>query len=380
MKYLPLVLANLGRHKRRTILTILSVALALFLFASLRTVVTTINASSRFGGARRLVALNATGLVFPLPLSYANRIKAMPGVHNVSWANWFGGRYGDGKRFFANFAVDPESYLAMYPEIVIPPDQRQAFLQDRTGALIGKRLLSEFGWKLGQNVTLQGTIFPGDWTFTVRAVYTPTDPAIGDDVLIFHHEYFDERIGRAGIAGWYIVEINDASQAPGIAKQIDDAFRNSSSPTKTGTEREFQASFATMWGNVSLLMGTIGLAVVFAILLVTANAMMMSARERTGEVAVLKTIGFSDRLLFGLVMLEAGVLALTGAFLGLGGAKLLYKATNFNAAGFLPGFNVTTATLILGAAVAVGLMLASGLVPALRAARLPIVQALRHVE
>ena len=171
MKYLPLVLANLGRHKRRTILTILSVALALFLFASLRTVVTTIAASSQFGGARRLVALNATGLVFPLPLAYANRIKAMPGVHNVSWANWFGGRYGDGKRFFANFAVDAESYLAMYPEIVIPPDQRQAFLQDRSAALIGKRLLSEFGWKLGQNVTLQGTIFPGDWTFTVRAVY-----------------------------------------------------------------------------------------------------------------------------------------------------------------------------------------------------------------
>ena len=263
---------------------------------------------------------------------------------------------------------------------MIPPDQRQAFLQDRTGALIGKRLLSEFGWKLGQNVTLQGTIFPGDWTFTVRAVYTPTDPAIGDDVLIFHHEYFDERIGRAGIAGWYIVEINDASQAPAIAKQIDDAFRNSSSPTKTGTEREFQASFATMWGNVSLLMGTIGLAVVFAILLVTANAMMMSARERTREVAVLKTIGFGDRALFGMVMLEAGVIAVTGAVIGLGGAKLLYKATNFNAAGFLPGFNVTTATLILGVAVAVGLMLASGLVPALRAARLPIVQALRHVE
>jgi len=380
MTHLTLVRRNLSRHLRRTVLTVASVALALFLFASLRTVVTTLAMSAQFGSARRLVVTNATGIVFPLPLAYSNRLRAVPGVEAVSWANWFGGRYGDGKRFFANFAVDPESYHAMYPEIVMPPDQKQAFLQDRTGALIGKRLVSEFGWKLGQNVTLQGTIFPGDWTFTVRAVYTPTDPAIGDDVLIFHHEYFDERIGRAGIAGWYIVEINDASQAPAIAKEIDDAFRNSSSPTKTGTEREFQASFATMWGNVSLLMGTIGLAVVFAILLVTANAMMMSARERTGEVAVLKTIGFSDRLLFGLVMLEAGVLALTGAFLGLGGAKLLYKATNFNAAGFLPGFNVTTATLVLGATVAVGLMLASGLVPALRAARLPIVQALRHVE
>ena len=380
MKYLRLVVANLGRHKLRTILTILSVALALFLFASLRSVTTTLAATAQFGGARRLVTLNATGLVFPLPLSYVNRIKGMSGVTGVSWANWFGGRYGDGNTFFANFAVDPESYLAMYPEIVLPDSEKQAFIQDRTGALIGRRLISRYGWRLGQNVTLQGTIFPGDWTFTIRGVYTPTDPAVGDDVLIFHHEYFDERIGRAGIVGWYIVEIADASQAPQIAKSIDDMFRNSSSPTKTGTEREFQASFATMWGNVSFLMSTIGLAVVFAILLVTANAMMMSARERTGEIAVLKTVGFSDRLLFVLVLVEAGALALTGAVIGLGGAKLLYPAINFNGAGFLPGFKVTTSTLIVGGLVAVGLMLASGLVPALRAARLPIVQALRHVE
>jgi len=380
VKYFPLVLANLGRHKRRTILTIASVALALFLFASLRTVVTTLGATAQFGGARRLVATNATGIVFVLPLAYANRIKAMPGVQAVSWANWFGGRYGDGKRFFANFAVDAESYLAIYPEIVIPPDQREAFLRDRSAALIGERLLTQFGWTLGQNVTLQGTIFPGDWTFTIRGVYTPTDPAIGDDVLIFHHALLDERIGRAGIAGWYIIEIDDPASAPAIARTIDETFRNSSAPTKTGTEREFQASFATMWGNVSLLMSTIGVAVVFAILLVTANAMMMSARERTGEVAVLKTIGFTDRTLFVLVMVEAGTLALTGAAIGLGGAKLLYKVTNFNGMGFLPGFTVTTSTLLLGTAVAVLLMLASGLVPALRAARLPVVQALRHVE
>jgi putative ABC transport system permease protein len=380
VKYLPLILANLGRHKRRTFLTIASVALALFLFASLRTVVTTLAATAQFGGASRLVATNATGIVFTLPLAYANRIKAMPGVAAVSWANWFGGRYGDGKRFFANFAVDAESYLAMYPEIVLPADQKAAFLQDRSAALIGERLLDQFGWKLGQNVTLQGTIFPGDWTFTIRGVYTPTDPAIGDDVLIFHHALLDERIGRAGIAGWYIIQIDNPDRAGAIARSIDDVFRNSSFPTKTGTEREFQASFATMWGNVSLLMSTIGIAVVFAILLVTANAMMMSARERTGEVAVLKTIGFSDRTLFGLVMLEAGVLALTGAVIGLGGAKLLYQVTKFNGMGFLPGFNVTGVTLLLGTGVALLLMLASGLVPALRAARLPIVQALRHVE
>jgi putative ABC transport system permease protein len=207
----------------------------------------------------------------------------------------------------------------------------------------------------------------------------PTDPAIGEDALVFHHEYMEERLGRPGQAGWYILKIDKTENAPTIAKTIDDMFKNSSFATKTGTEQAFNASFATMWGNVSLLMGTIGTAVVFAILLVTANAMMMSARERTREVAVLKTIGFRDTTLFGVVMLEAGVIAVTGAVIGLGGAKLLYKSTHFNAGGFLPGFDVTTNTLVIGSAITLVLMIASGLVPAVRAARLPVVSALRQV-
>ncbi len=380
MKYFPLVLANLGRHKRRTLLTIASVALALFLFASLRTVVTTLARASQFGSARRLVMMNATGFVLPLPLSYANRLSAVKGVTKVTWTNWFGGKYGDNQRFFAQFAVDPKSYLEMYPEMVLPEDQKQAFIRERSSAIVGRRLLDLFGWRLGQDVTIQGTIYPGDWTFTIRGVYTPSDPVINDDMLLFHHDYLEERMKRPGQAGWYTLEIDDANNTAPLAKRLDDMFRNSSAPTKTGTEQAFNASFATMWGNVSLLMGTIGMAVVFAILLVTANAMMMSARERTGETAVLKTIGFTDRTLFGIVMVEAGIIALTGAFLGLGGAKLLYKATNFNAGGFLPGFDVTGRTLLLGGGIALVLMLASGLVPAVRAARLPVVEALRRVE
>ena len=379
MKFLPLVLSNLGRHKRRTVLTIVSVALALFLFASLQTVVSTLAATAAFGNARRLVSTSATGIVFTLPLSYANRLQAMPGVEAVTWANWFGGQYGDGKRFFANFAVDPKSYLEMYPEMVLPEDQKQAWIRERSSAIVGARLLDIFGWKLGQNVTLRGTIFPGDWTFTIRGVYTPSDKVLSDDMLMFHHEYLEERIGRPGQAGWYVLRIDRPENAAIVAKTIDDQFKNSSYPSKTGTEQAFNASFATMWGNVSLLMDTIGMAVVFAILLVTANAMMMGARERTREVAVLKTIGFSDGALFGLVMVEAAVIAITGAILGLGGAKLLYRATNFNAAGFLPGFDVTPRTLVVGAVVALALALASGIAPAWRAARLPVVQALRQV-
>ena len=380
MKFLPLVLANLGRHKRRTFLTITSVALALFLFASLRTVVTTLERAAQFGSARRLVMTNSTGFILPLPLSYANRLSAAKGISNVTWANWFGGKYGDNQRFFAQFAVDPKSYLEVYPEIVMPEDQKQAFIRERSSAIVGRRLLDLFGWRLGQDVTLQGTIFPGDWTFTIRGVYTPSDPVINDDMMLFHHAYLEERTGRPGNAGWYVIEIDDANNAAPIAKTLDDQFRNSSAPTKTGTEQAFNASFATMWGNVSLLMGTIGMAVVFAILLVTANAMMMSARERTGEVAVLKTIGFTDGRLFALTMLEAGLITVTGAVLGLGAAKVLYKTSNFNAMGFLPGFDVTTSTLVLGGAIALVLMLASGIVPAIRAARLPVVQALRTVE
>ena len=380
MKFLPLVLANLGRHKRRTVLTVLSVALALFLFASLRSVVTTLDASAEFGSATRMVVQNATGIVFPLPVSYASRLQATPGVQAVTWANWFGGQYGDGKRFFANFAVDPASYLAMYPEIVVPADQKAAFLQDRSSALIGSQLTRIFGWRLGQDVTLRGTIFPGDWTFTVRGIYTTTAKSIGEDALIFHYDYLDERMQHRVQPGWFVLRIADASQAPDVARSIDDGFRNSSAATKTGTEQAFQAGFVTMWGNVQFLMNSIGMAVVFAILLVTGNAMMMAARERTAEVAVLKTVGFSDRLLFALVILEAAAIALTGAALGLGGAWLLYGDGRFTFGGFLQGFTVRGPTLAAGAALAVLLAALSGLVPALRAARLPVVQALRKVE
>jgi putative ABC transport system permease protein len=380
MKFLPLVWSNLFRHKWRTVLTVLSVALALFLFASLRSVVTTLDANSRFGAANRMIVQNATGIVFPLPMSYQSRLQATPGVEAVTWANWFGGRYGDGKRFFANFAVDPESYLRMYPEMVIPEDQKQAFFRERTAAVVGKRLLEIFGWRLGQDVTLQGTIFPGDWTFTIRGVYTPSNKSIGDDAMMFHYDYLYERFQNRVSPGWYVLRIGDPSRAASVARSIDDGFRNSSDPTKTGTEQAFQAGFMTMWGNVRLLMGTIGTAVVFAILMVTANAMMMSARERTSEVAVLKTIGFTDGTLFLLVMIEATLIAGIGALLGLGGARLLYTLADTNVFGFLPGFHVSGGTLAVGASIALGLAVASGMVPAMRAARLPVVQALRKVE
>lgn len=380
MNLLPLVVANLRRHRLRTLLTVLGVALATFLFASLRSVVTTLNAGTEVASASRMVVTHATALVFPLPMSYRARLTTVPGVEAVTWANWFGGQYGDGKLFFAQFAIDPESYLAMYPEVSVPADQRAAFLAERSAALVGKGLMEKAGWRLGQNVTIRGTIFPGDWTFTIRGVYTPKVRAIDDRSFMFHYDYLDERTEHRVTPGWYVLQLRDPALAPTVAQTIDQTFRNSSAPTKTGTEKAFNQGFVTMWGNVQFLMNAIGMAVVFAILMVTANAMMMTARERTGEVAVLKTIGFTDRTLFGLVMAEAGLVTLTGAVLGLGGAKLVYAGTGFNGFGMLPGFDVTGSTLGIGVAVALLLAVASGLVPALRAARLSIVQALRHVE
>jgi putative ABC transport system permease protein len=380
MKFLPLVLANLRRHKLRTILTICGVALALFLFASLRTVTTTLNAGAKVSSASRMIVQNATAFVIPLPMSYANRLSSVPHVQSVTWANWFGGKYGDGKQFFAQFAIAPESYLAMYPELALPEDQKQAFLKERSSAVVGEGLVRKFGWKVGDNVTLQGTIFPGDWTFTIRGIYHPTLKEYGDDSFMFHYDYLYEKYPDRVTPGWFIMKIDDPNAAPTVAKTIDDQFRNSNAPTKTGTEKAFAAGFASMWGNVKLLMSTIGMAVVFAILLVTANAMMMNQRERRSEVAVMKTVGFSDQRVFGLIIVEAAVISLTGAILGLGGAILLPMVTGFGEGGFLPGFSVTPGTVIIGITVAVLLTIASGVFPAWQAAKLPIVQALRRVE
>lgn len=379
MRFFPLVWANLMRHRRRTVLTTLSVALALFLFASLRSVSTTLDKATEAGSETRMVVRNAMGIVFPLPMSYAQRLAAVPGVSDVSWATWFQGVYQSERDFFASFAIDPESFLRIYPEIVVPRDQFEAFIADRSGAIVGVDLMQKYGWRLGQQVTLRGSIYPGDWPFTIRATYTVTNESFDELSFMFNFRYLEERTERRALPGWYYLKIEHPEQAARVAATVDEQFRNSTHPTRTETERAFTAGFITMWGNVRFLMSTIGMAVVFAILLVTGNAMMMSARERTGEIAVLKTLGFSERLLFGIEMAEAGTVAMAGAVLGLGGAKLFWASTDVLSR-FFPGYGVTGSTLAVGAALALTLALASGVVPAVRAARLSIVQALRHVE
>ena len=378
MKFSRLIIANLLRNKLRTVLTVLSVLVAFFLFGTLRTVVTTLDAATEVGSEARLVASNASGITFVLPQSYSQRLETFEGVRSVSWANWFGGYYQDPQDFFAQFAIDPATYLAMYPEVLIPDDQKQAFLAERTAALVGQGLMEKYGWRVGQTVTLKGTIFAGDWDFVVRAVYTPENPSFSDEAMYFHYDYLYEGTNRRISPGWFILQLEDPESAAAISERIDRAFENSTAPTKTETEKAFQTGFVTMWGNVGFLMRAIGTAVFFAILLIAANTMMMSARERVGEIAVLKTLGFQNGTLLTLVLVESMTIALVGGTIGLGlAASLFTGSTPLDS--FLPGFRVTTSTLTFGLLAALGLGVVSGAVPAFQAARLSVVEALRRV-
>ena len=378
MRYARLVLANILRNKSRTVLTTLSVAVAFFLFATLQSVVAALDAVADVGSEIRLVTSSASGITFPLPQAHVQRISAVEGVRSVSWANWFGGIYIDASNFFAQFAVDSESYLDMYPELLVPEDQKQAYLAERTAALVGSGLMERFGWRLGQTVTLQGTVFPGDWEFIIRAVYTPDNPSFGDEMFHFHYEYLYERTNRQITPGWFVLQLDDPEAAARISLQIDDIFENSTAPTKTETEKAFQAGFVTMWGNIGLLVQVIGTAVFFAILFVAANTMMMAARERVGEVAVMKTLGFQNGTLFGIVLAEAITLCLGGAVIGLGLARvMLGNARQIQSV--IPGFTIGAQTLLMGMAIALVLGTLTGLIPALQAARLSVVEALRRV-
>jgi putative ABC transport system permease protein len=379
VKYARLVWVNLTRNKRRTILTTLSVATALFLFVALRSVTTTLDEARQVGSESRMVVRNAISVVFPLPEAYYSWLSTVPGVRRVTWGNWFHGIYRDRRDFFPSFAVDVDGYFDIFPEMVMPEDQEQAFRRERTAAMVGTGLMERFGWRLGQTISLTSLIYSPDqtWPFTIRAVYTPL-PGWTDEAFYFHYDYLYEMSDWVQ-PGWYVLDLEDPSLAATVAATIDAHYENSRYATRTETERAFQAGLVSMYGNVGLLMNAVGIAVFFAILLVAANAMMMAARERTGEVAVLKTLGFSDRLLFGLVLAEAATMTAIGGLLGVVGAKLLFDGTNFQGAGLLPGFEVKLSTAMIGMAIAIVLGLISGLVPAWQAARLPVAHTLRRV-
>src|SRR5690606_6611326 len=265
-----LVRANLRRRLRRTILTVLGLAVALFLFTTLRTFLHTLQTVGDVGSESRLVVSNKLGIVFPLPLAYRARLLSQDGVHTVSYASWFGSIYQDPRNVFANSGVDAETYLALYPEMVVSDEHREAFMADRTGALVGARLMERFGWTVGQTITLQGTIYPGEHRFTIRGVYEAGRRGFDESSLMFHHRYHDEimraQMGGEGFVGWYVLGVSDPDRAPAIAQAIDATYENSASPTRSQTEKAFNLAFVGMYGNIGFFLNAIGTAVVFAIL------------------------------------------------------------------------------------------------------------------
>ncbi len=373
-----LVWANLRRNKKRTILTMLSVTVAFFLFGVLRSVTTTLDAATEVGSEGRLIASSASGITFPLPEAHASRLAAVDGVNGVSWASWFGAYYQDPNDFFAQFAIKADTYLPMYPEVVITAGSMDDFMRERRAAILGAGLMEKYGWQLGQTITLKGTFIPGDWEFAIRAVYDPPDPAFGDELMFFHYEYLYEGSNGQASPGWFVMTLDQPDRAPEVAATIDALFKSSVAPTKTQTEKAFNAGFVTMWGNIGFLVNAIGTAVFFAILFVAANTMMMAVRERIGEIAVLKTVGFGDGTVFGLVLAESVLITILGGTLGLLLAWAAFlQPTPLNA--FFPGFGVTAGTITLGLAIAVSLGIISGAVPAIQSARLSVAGALRQV-
>ena len=298
MKFVGLVLKSARRSKRRTLLTVMSVAIAVFLFASLRAVLDGFNAGAEGSSSTRIVTTRSTSLIFSMPTSHADQIKASPGVQDLTWANWFGGIYKDPQNFFAQFAIEPESYLRIYPEIVLTPEERHAFLDDRTGCIVGDGLARNYGFKVGDRITLKvgiPTYGRQDFDFNVRGIYHSAGGSVDNQTMMFHWKYADERSVVKGQVGWYVMQIANPDHAAQVSAAIDQTFANSPYETKTDTEREFQSSFVSMVGNINLLIGSIALAVVITTLFVAGNTMAMSVRERTTEIAVMRTLGFPSR-------------------------------------------------------------------------------------
>ncbi|MBI3561103.1 MAG: ABC transporter permease [Gammaproteobacteria bacterium] len=381
MKYLHLIWANLFRKKTRSLLTVLSIVVAFLLFGMLDAVRVAFTVRDSLEGASRLVVSSKLSIIQPLPYADLAQIQRIPGVEAVAFANWFGGIYQDRKNFFANFAVS-NNYLDLYPEFVMPEDQKQTFMATRTGAVVGRNLAKRFGWKIGDKIPLQATIFPhkstgNTWTFDLVGIFHARDSsnANQEDQMIFHYDYFDEgRTFGNGTVGWYMVKIADPRHTSQIAQTIDHLYANSVAETKTQTEKQFNLDFAKQLGDIGLIVSSIMGAVLFTILLLTGNTMSQAVRERIPEYAVLKTIGFSNQTVLWLVLGEALLMIALGGVFGLGLSVLGADALS---AAFRGGvFQVAVQTWLSGSVLMVVLGLAVGFPPALRAMRLRIVDAL----
>lgn len=379
-----LVLRNAFRHKLRTALTMVGIVVAITAFGLLRTIVDAWYAGADATSSARLITRNSISLVFSLPLNYAQKIRQVPGVSSVSWANWFGGVYITESNFFPQFAVDAPTYLEMYPEYVLQADERRAFLVDRQGVVVGRKLANEYGWKVGDQIPIRGTIYPGTWTFTLRGIYDGADAKVDETQFLFHWQFLNESIKqrfprRGDQIGVYVVEIRDPGQAAEVSERIDGTFKNSLAETLTETEKAFQLGFVAMTEAILIAIEAVSFVVIVIIMAVMANTMAMTARERYAEYATMKAIGFSNGFVAMLICVESIAIALAGGLLGILVTLPLAEAFGSAMGTLFPVFNVSQSTVLMQFAAALVIGIVAAGVPAWRAARIRIVDGLRAI-
>jgi putative ABC transport system permease protein len=384
MKFLHLIWNNLKRKKLRSILTLLSIMVAFILFGFLCAIKQALAGGVTLAGQNRLIVPHKVSIIQSLPESYKARMERIPGVARVTHESWFGGVYQDPKNFFAQMPVMPEEFLDMFPEIGLPPEQKQAWLQTRMGAIVGRKTAERFHWKVGDKIPIQSSIWAKTdgsrlWEFDIVGIFDAKDKATDTSPLFFRYDYFDEaRAWNKGQVGWYLVRISDPDRAAEVARQVDQEFENSSVETKTEPEDAFIQGWAKQIGDITLITATIMTAVFFTILLVSGNTMSQAVRERTGELGVLKALGFTSSQVLSLVLAESCLLAVLGGGLGLVLAWLVIKRGD-PTGGMLPLFFFPTRDLMVGVGLSIALGLCAGIFSALQAMRLRVADALRRM-
>jgi putative ABC transport system permease protein len=379
-----LVVRNAFRHTLRTTLTIVGIVVAITAFGLLRTIVDAWYAGANASSSARLVTRSSVSLVFSLPLTYAQKIRQVDGVQSVSWMNWFGGVYITERNFFPQFAVDAASFLDLYPEFILPAAERKAFLTDRQGAVVGRKLADQYGWKVGDQIPLRGTIYPGTWTFNLRGIYDGVDKGTDQSQMFFHWDLLNERIKklyprRADQTGLFVVRLKDPQQAAEVSAAIDAMFKNSLAETLSETEKAFQLSFVAMTEAILLAIEAVSYVIVLIILAVMANTMAMTARERSAEYATLKAIGFSNAFVALLILGESLGIALAGGALGIALTFPVANAFAEKMGTLFPIFFVARETVLMQAAAAVLIGVVAAALPAWNIARLRVVDGLRAV-
>jgi putative ABC transport system permease protein len=384
MHLLTLILRNAFRHKLRTALTLVGLVVATLAFGLLSTVVDAWYAGAEGASTARLVTRNSISLVFSLPLTYTQKIRQIDGVRAVAAANWFGGIYKEPKNFFPQFAIDAQNYLDLFPEFVIDEADRKAFQRDRKGCVVGRKLADTYGFKVGDTVTLKGTIFPGNWEFVVRAIYDGRDAKVDTSQFFFHWDYLNETMKRlyprrANQVGFYIVELSNPTRAAEVSREVDAQFRNSLAETLTETEKAFQLGFVSMTEAIVVAIRIVSFLVIFIILAVMANTMAMTARERTAEYATLKALGFGPAFVVTLIFGESLLIAFAGGALGIALTFPVAEAFGKAMGSLFPIFNVSPQTVAMQAACALGVGIVAALFPSQHAARVKIVDGLRSI-